>query len=265
MAHQVGKVLADSLPLGEDVVDRRGGVGDKPAVLEAIAEKIADAVYPGADALRVMGAQLVQNRLQQRRLADRAAEGEEIQHVAAGAIERERKGRVAGGQVGRPDVGLDDAGRQQSHLLMGRQEIEVVNAITEAVEVAKHRGRLADHDVKRVTALPVVAQRLHAQLGQPFSDRLAVFEARFVLDFEDHGGEGVRSQESGVCSLERQVLPRLTRLPCSRACTILVILAPDSWLLALFVFMPTHIVDSPRRWLARSGATWPPGILVGLV
>src|SRR5256885_2032963 len=81
---------------------------------------------------------------------------------------------------------LDDARAEDPYRRVGRQQVEVMNAVTEAVAVAKDLGRGCDAEMVRVTALVAVAHRLHAKLGDGLDRRLGILEPRFVLDLEDH-------------------------------------------------------------------------------
>ncbi len=87
----------------------------------------------------------------------------------------------------RARVRLDDGGRQNAHLIVRAQNIEVMDAIAEAVLVAVNLGRGRDGEMEGPATLVLVTDRLHAHLRNRFFDRLGVGEPAFVLDFKDHG------------------------------------------------------------------------------
>src|SRR5206468_2216015 len=71
----------------------------------------------------------------------------------------------AGAQLAGPRMGLHNAGRQDAHLAMRRQKVEVMDIIAETVLVTKLAGLRTDAQVKGMTALTRIADRLHANFG----------------------------------------------------------------------------------------------------
>ena len=69
-------------------------------------------------------------------------------------------------------VRLDDGGREDAYLVVRPQHVEVVDAVAEAVEIAKHARGRGDDEMKRSATLLAVAHRLHAHLGDGLRDAL---------------------------------------------------------------------------------------------
>ena len=79
----------------------------------------------------------------------------------------------------RTGVRLDDGGRQDANQVVRAQHIEMMDAVAEPVLVAVDLGIGLDFEVKRAATLVVVADRLHAHLGDGFVHRLSVGKSAF--------------------------------------------------------------------------------------
>lgn len=133
--------------------------------------------------------------------------------IGFGKIDRESSRGTE--EIDRLERGFDDAGGEEPDLGVRCDEVEMVDSISESVEVGMDGGLLTDIEDERVTALRFVTRGLHAEFGQPFRDGFGVGELRFVLDFENHNRclvttenkAGPIESEEVVESIERVLFP----------------------------------------------------------
>src|SRR5258708_1323542 len=62
----------------------------------------------------------------------------------------------------------------------------MMHSIRKPILITKERNGLADDEVERMAALALVADGLHAHLGQPLANGAGVFQTGFVLYLENH-------------------------------------------------------------------------------
>src|SRR5205085_2916080 len=136
-----GEVLADTLAVLEDVVDRRIRQCDMRRVLEVGMDVIGDPRDEGAQwhpGLRFQG---VEKGSQARGRLHRPAQTQEINDLQLPGIQGKRiKGRY-GGKIARLAMGLDDTGGQETNFLMRRQDIEMMHTVAETVMITKRLSR----------------------------------------------------------------------------------------------------------------------------
>src|ERR1700722_3345693 len=99
----------------------------------------------------------------------------------------------------------------------------MMDAVAEAVPIAKDVGTGADAQMERAATLVRTAGRLHAQLGDGLVDRLGIAETGFVLNFDDHAMNSPQCNPSRFCTAlptRAQRSRTLLRNECKSPCRI---------------------------------------------